>query len=216
MEVLSSKMIEAKCEECGNPCLVEADMMLCQMSGETCMRSSYPICENCLKDLERKPTGDKTMNPDRLTAKELNDFKPTYESPFITSCDDGAFENELKVIKIITPVISGRVVFINENCEIRHAESDILHHYPSKIERLRTIELWENIRLVPMGITQWLTEDGYSFNHEEQRKVTKINRVARTGRKITVSLETGEVIGDMIDGDKRSSPLPVSSDGVST
>jgi len=80
----------------------------------------------------------------RLTVKEVNDFKPSFDNPLVVECDDGTYDTDSsKEIKIISPEVGNYFSTINNHGFLDYLSNSSLHHYPSKIQPKEKVRFYQ-------------------------------------------------------------------------
>lgn len=79
------------------------------------------------------------MRRKSLTPEEVNEFNPSYDNPLTVKCNDKVFTGKLKAIKIISPVIKGRLTILDRDGEIGTMAVRSLRHYPSQKTPLKKV-----------------------------------------------------------------------------
>ena len=82
------------------------------------------------------------MQGKRLTADEINKFKPTMENPLVVTCDDGYFKGNTEILKIVTPMIKDSVIALDMMGDPVIVYTHVFHHFPSQ-EQTKMIQMYQ-------------------------------------------------------------------------
>lgn len=92
-------------------------------------------------------------NKNRLTVEEVNESMPSFYNPLEVECDDGWFTNNLKVVKIIAPMINSFCACLDSHNNLIGIYSNDLNHYPSQKPEREKFYKWKYLSDGSMGTT---------------------------------------------------------------